>query len=145
MDKGHGRCEKRRLVVTGALAGYLDWPGAKQVIQVTRERTVRGKTTTEKAYFITSLGRDKADAEKLNLLIRSHWQIEAFFHVRDVTFGEDACRVRKGLGPLAMAWFRAAAIFMLRRRRCPNLAAAQRRFAAKPDEAPALLRPLEEN
>lgn len=46
------------LVSTTALVGRLDWPGAKQVLRVTRERTIRGRTSTEVVYFITSLPRE---------------------------------------------------------------------------------------
>ena len=35
---------------------------------------------------------------------RGRWGIEnLLFHVRDFTFGEDHCRVRKGTGPEALA------------------------------------------
>ncbi len=86
LGKGHGRVETRRLTSTTALNGYLDWPGVQQVFQVERQRTIRGQTTTEIAYGITSLSRDRADAEKLMALTRGHWGIEnRLHHVRDVT------------------------------------------------------------
>ena len=97
LDKGHSRVESRQLTSTTALNDYLDWPGVGQVFQVERQRTIRGQTTTEIAYGITSLSRDRADAAKLLALIRDDWGIENSLHyVRDVTFGEDTCRVRTG-------------------------------------------------
>ena len=63
--------------------------------ELTRERKEKGKTTVEVAYGITSLGPEEADAAALLGLVRQHWRIENCLHwVRDVTLGEDACRVR---------------------------------------------------
>jgi len=51
----------------------------------------------EVSWYITSLSRDRADATRLPEWIQSHWHIENRLHyVRDVTFGEDASRVRSG-------------------------------------------------
>lgn len=48
-------------------------------------------------------------------LVRNHWTIENRVHwVRDVTFDEDRCRIRKGKGALVMASLRNAAISLLR-------------------------------
>ena len=86
------------------MKGYSDWPGLEQAFVLTRSRTIRGKTTTETAYGITSLPRKHADAKTLLRLTRGHWGIENRLHgVRDMTFGEDACRVRKGPAPHRLA------------------------------------------
>jgi hypothetical protein len=37
---------------------------------------------------------------------RGHWGIEALHHIRDVTFAEDACQIRTGTAPRAMASLR---------------------------------------
>lgn len=48
-------------------------------------------------------------------LTRAHWTIENRLHwVRDVTFDEDRCRIRKGTGAQVMASLRNLAISMLR-------------------------------
>lgn len=90
---------------TTALNHYLDWPGMKQVGQVTRERTLRGVTTREVAYFITSLSRDQADADRLMALIRDHWgTIENGLHwVRDEAMGEDRSTIFCGHAPHNLA------------------------------------------
>ena len=68
-----------------------------QVFRLVRERTAGGVTVTETAYGVTSLTRERADAGRLLELVREHWSIEnGLHHVRDVTLGEDACRVRTG-------------------------------------------------
>jgi hypothetical protein len=115
VDKGHGRLEKRTLRLTRTLTKTQDWAGLKQGFEITRERTVRGKTTVEVVYGITSLGREKADAARLLWLVRKHWEIENGSHYRrDVTLGEDASRVRKGTAPQVMAALRNTVIHLAR-------------------------------
>jgi predicted transposase YbfD/YdcC len=74
-DRGHGRCETRRLWASAALAGYLDWPEVGQVGKVERTVTARGRTTTETRYFVTSHGTG-VGADHLLRMVRGHWQIE---------------------------------------------------------------------
>lgn len=149
VDKGHGRAERRTLTSTTALsdrtggrAPYLDWPDLGQCFRLVRERTIRGRTTTETVYGITSLTRERADAKRLLKLVREHWSVEMVFHVRDVTFGEDACRVRTGSAPFALSALRNAAVTLLDQHPATarNKAAALRRHAAYPNEALALVR-----
>jgi predicted transposase YbfD/YdcC len=117
-----------------------DWPQLAQVVRVERERRIGGETAVEVGYYITSLGRERADAARLGELIRAHWGIEnRLHHVRDVTWGEDACRVRKGNGPQLLAALRNTANYLLGRARAPSKAAATRRFAAHPHEAVTLV------
>ena len=95
---------------------------------------------------MTSLPRDRADASRLLALARRHWGIENRLHyVRDVTLGEDACRVRSGSAPQALAALRNVAVHLLSRVRPGNLAAAIRHLLAKPRKAVALVSPKREN
>jgi Transposase DDE domain len=90
------------------------WKGLKQGFELTRERTIRGKTTVEVVYGITSLDEDKADAATLLRLVRDHWRIENCLHwVRDVTLGEDGCRVRSGNAPQVLAALRNAVVHLI--------------------------------
>jgi len=58
---------------------------------------VKGKTTIETRYYISSLPND---AQKLGESVRSHWGIENSLHwVLDVGFREDDCRIRKDNAP----------------------------------------------
>ena len=133
--------ETRTLTRSTALTGYVDWPDLAQAFQLVRERTRRGKTTTETAYGITSLPAEQADARTLLRLTRQHWGIEnRVFYVRDVTFGEDHCRVRSGSAPLILATLRNVALNLLNGKAVKNIAAALRRHAARPYEALALIR-----
>ncbi|VTT98155.1 DDE_Tnp_1-associated OS=uncultured bacterium PE=4 SV=1: DDE_Tnp_1 [Gemmataceae bacterium] len=113
-EKGHGRTERRTLEATRLLTTHERWKGLRQGFRVTRERTVRGVRSVEVAYGITSLSAGRADAATLLGLLRNHWRIENGLHyVRDVTLGEDACRVRKGAAPQALAAARNAVVHLL--------------------------------
>jgi hypothetical protein len=102
------------LRTTSILTAHGRWAGARQGFELTRERTCGGKTTVETVYGITSLPPEKADAAYLLRMIRDHWRIENSLHyVRDVTLGEDACRVRRGAGPQVLAALRNAIIHLL--------------------------------
>lgn len=140
-NKGHGRSETRTLTSTTSLSdGYVDWPGLGQCFRLVRQRTVGGKTSTDTVFGITSLNRQQADAGRLLKLVREHWGIEnRVFYVRDMSFGEDACRARTGSAPHILSCLRNAAINLLNRAGFRNKAAALRRHAAHPHEALALL------
>jgi predicted transposase YbfD/YdcC len=126
VNKGHGRLEVRTLRVTSLLTKTQDWAGLKQGLELTRERTVKGKKTVEVVHGITSLSREQADAERLLELTRGHWQIENGSHYRrDVTLGEDASRIRAGSAPQVMAALRNS-IIHLAQEVAPSLAAAVR-------------------
>jgi hypothetical protein len=82
------------------------------------------------AYGITSLPPTAADPARLLALNSAHWAIENRLHwVRDVTFDEDRCRVRKGAGAHVMASLRNVAISLLRLAGAANIAQALRRCA----------------
>jgi Transposase DDE domain len=133
--------EVRAITTTTWLNGYLDWPRVGQVFRLERRRRVGGATAVEVVYGITSLTRDRADAGRLLELTRLHWAIEnRLHHVRDVTLGEDRCRVRKGEAARVLASLRSVAIYLLRATGHPSVAAATRTMAARPDLALDLLR-----
>src|SRR5262249_10511317 len=139
-DKGHGRLEQRTLRTTSTLTLHQEWPGLKQGFELTRRRTVKGETTTEGIYGISSLAEEGAEARRLLGLTRGHWGIENKLHyVRDVTLGEDASRVRTGSAPQVLAAVRNAVIHLLAGVEAPSRAAAIRRLNNHPEEALALL------
>ena len=143
MDKGHGRVDTRRIETLSILPSSIDFPGAKQIGRIERQRTIKGEIAVETVYFITSLPRLRANAAALLKLSRAHWSIENKVHrVRDVTFGEDACTVTSGNAPQVLAALRNALVTLLGQYTFPNLARAHRRFAARPLSAINLLRGL---
>jgi hypothetical protein len=59
--------------------------------------------------------------------VRVHWHIENRLHlIRDMTLGEDACQVRSGHAPQALAVVRTIVVGLLRQHRVPNFAATLR-------------------
>jgi predicted transposase YbfD/YdcC len=121
VDKGHGRIETRRCVVSRD----VDWmtsnrryPGeyrfaklcAIAMIEATREKA--GAVSRERRYYIASAA---LSAERVNGIVRGHWQIENGLHwVLDVTFKEDLSRLRKGYGARNMALVRRFALNLVR-------------------------------
>ena len=94
----------------------------------------------ERAYAITSLTPERADAARLLDIWRGHWGIENRLHwVRDVVFGEDQSQVRTGSAPQLLAALRNLVIGMLRLGGVRNISAALRHYSWKPWETLSLL------
>jgi predicted transposase YbfD/YdcC len=138
-ERGHGRDEIRRLKVC-TLDGLL-FPHAAQAVQIKRRRTdqVTGKTTITTVYAVTSLTAERTRPAHLAAHIRGHWRLEALHHIRDVTFAEDASRVRTGTAPRAMASIRNLAIALQQAIGWTNHAAACDHYRDRPDHALQLL------
>lgn len=116
-EKGHGRMEHRAVKVTDYL-DWLDpeerkhWLGLRSLVEITSTREIKGKRSIEKRYYLSS---HAPDAEKLGDLVRRHWSIENRCHwVLDMTFDEDACRVRKGHAAENLALLRKLTLNLLR-------------------------------
>ena len=96
VERGHGRVETRRYRTPGDLSGVPRsalWQGMNMIGMVESQRTVDGKTTVETRYYIGSIGTDVACFARA---VRGHWGVENVLHWRlDMTFREDACRVRQ--------------------------------------------------
>lgn len=141
-DKGHGRVEERQLSVSARLSNRLDWPDLEQAFVLHRTRTDlrSGKVTTQTVYGITSLPARQTSAADLLTFTRQHWSIENGLHYRrDVTFGEDACRMKSGRAAQCMAVFNNLLIGLLRWLGWENCAQARRHYAAHWKEALQLI------
>lgn len=118
VDKGHGRIETRSIAVRTKLPSRIDenWPGITAFCRIERIREHKTYCTREVAYAITSLPAERLDPPGLLKLSREHWAIEnSLFWVRDMTFGEDASRVRTGAAPMVMAELRNATLNIINR------------------------------
>jgi predicted transposase YbfD/YdcC len=72
---------------------------------------------------LTSPPATRADPQQIATALRGHWGIDNGLHyVRDVTFNEDASRIRTGAGPRIMASLRNLAIAVIRRAGHTNIA-----------------------
>ena len=139
-ETGHGHREIRRMKIC-TVRPHLPFPHAAQAIQVKRRRTDHrtGKTTIVTIYVITSLPPGRISHAQLAALIRGHWSIEALHHIRDVTYREDASRVRTGTAPRIMAGLRNLAIGLTRLIGWTNIAAATDHYPSHPADGLQLL------
>jgi predicted transposase YbfD/YdcC len=140
-DHGHGRIERRTIKVVTVAAG-IDFPHARQAIQITRRvrRSGAQRWSTVTVYAITSLTAIQANPVQLADWARGHWSIENSLHwVRDVTYAEDHSQIRTGKGPQVMAGLRNLAISLLRLSGATNIAAAIRHAARQPTRPLAIL------
>lgn len=129
-QRDRGRHEVRTIRVLDAPEQVL-FPHVAQVFLVERKTTWRGRTSYESVLYVTSLPAAQATPADLLAYVRGHWTIENRLHwVRDVTFGEDASRVRTGNAPRVMAAIRNLVISLLRLDHSTNIAAALRYNAA---------------
>ena len=106
VDTGHGR-RVRRTVKALDVPKWVDFPGAAQVVQLRRTRTVKGRKRVEVVYLICSLPMTDAQPEAIAAWIQGHWGIENRLHwIRDVVFDEDRHQLSTRNGPEIMAALR---------------------------------------
>lgn len=148
-DKGHGRVEGRRAVVSHAVAwlgGDRRFPGeprfaglaALAMVEATVEKI--GGVSTERRYYISSAA---LTPERLAEAVRGHWGIENGLHwVLDVVFKEDQSRLRTGHGARNMAIVRHFAINLVRLGKGGRSIKTMRKIAGwNPDELRRILAP----
>ena len=136
LSSGHGRIDERSLEASDALNDYLDWRGLQQVLRRTCTRHIRGETTVEDHFYVTSLSPEAADPRRLLDLTRRHWGIENHVNrARDVVFGEDASTSRTGTGPEAMSVMRDLVMHLLHQRAGHALTDRLRYYQAYPAKA----------
>lgn len=128
-DRSRGRRVRRTIKAAQVPAGVAGFPHIGQVVQIRRTRTVKGKKTVELVYLISDLDMAHARPEQIAAWVQGRWGIENRLHyVRDVTFREDASRIRTGSGPRVMATLRNLALGMMRAAGHINIAAACRHY-----------------
>jgi predicted transposase YbfD/YdcC len=145
IDRRRGRTETRTLAASTRLNAYLrayfPFPRIAQIARLIRTVRTAAKTTTEIVYLITSLPPRQADPARLLSLIRGHWSVESRHWLRDVTFGEDRSRLRRGAAPQIMAALRNLALTLIRRTGTTQIAAFRQHLRSRPTAALRLLVP----
>jgi predicted transposase YbfD/YdcC len=116
-DDGHGRPVRRRVFAcpdAGVSGTLKDWPGLRAVLAVETIRGIpgRGEVTAEVRYYLSSA---KLPPEALAAAIRNHRKVENGPHwILDVTFREDASRVRERTAARNLALLRKIALNLAR-------------------------------
>lgn len=142
VDKGHGRMEIRRYRISdqiGWLQPKAEWKGLNTIGMVESERLIRGQTTLERRYYLSSL---KADAKEFARAVRERWSIENQLHWSlDVSFREDQCRVRIQKAAENFALLRRMALHILKQDKTQNKSINRKRWLAamRPDYLSVLL------
>jgi predicted transposase YbfD/YdcC len=137
--KGHGRQEVRRVTVIHNVEGIPsaeDWKGLRSLVKVERERRLGERTSTETAYYLSSL---VVNAKTMGDRIRSHWSIENNLHwTLDMVFGEDQSRIRSRTGAANLTQVRKMALSLLKMeesRPGKSVAMKRKRAGWEPDYA----------
>jgi predicted transposase YbfD/YdcC len=147
--KGHGRLTNRLLQASTELNDFLarEWHEVGQVFCLRRRVEYPLKCTQEYVYGLTSLTPKQADTCCLLELIREQWSIENKLHYRrDGALAEDACQVRKGNAPHALAVLNSFVLALFDYHSVTNVKQYMRFLQAQPLQAAhLLLKSLNEN
>jgi len=115
-EKNRNRRETREVAVLPVPRDspvFARWAGVATIGTIYRAREINGKLEESQEFFISSL---PCKVRAISQHLRSHWSIEnSQHHVLDVTFTEDASRIRKGNGPEITSVFRRLALNILQR------------------------------
>ena len=116
VEKNRNRHETRRITVLPLPKGsalFARWEGIATIGCILRSREMNGILEESQEYFISSL---PCKVRRMGQHLRAHWSIEnSQHHVLDVTFTEDASRIRLGNGPEITSVFRRLALNILQR------------------------------
>jgi predicted transposase YbfD/YdcC len=132
VEKGHGRIEMRRCIVSDVLTRWQhepdQWPGLRSIVMVESTREIGDTVTTERRYYVSSL---PPDAARVAHAIRAHWGIENGMHwTLDMAFSEDQCRVRVNNAAQNFAILRRIVMNLLRQDRTTKAGLKIRRMLA---------------
>lgn len=116
VDGEHGRIETRTYWITSDiewLGAQVSWAHLQSLGLVESRREIGEKVEVERRYYLVSL---PADGVRFGDAVRQHWSVENGLHwVLDVSFNEDACRIRKAKGAQTFSVLRHIALNLLKR------------------------------
>jgi len=131
-EKDHGRFEERSYYFTteiNCLLPFEDWSDLHSVGMVVARRTIKGKTSTQTRYYISSLKENSiADFSRA---VRVHWGIENKLHwILDVCMREDQSRVRKNYAAQNFAALRKIALNLIKLDKTPKKSFRLKKYRA---------------
>jgi predicted transposase YbfD/YdcC len=127
----HGRIEIRKIWITTALNGYLNFPHIGQAFVIQRESTEKktGESSSDIAYGITSRSPEQANPQRVLATNRGHWCIENSCHyILDWNYDEDRSRIRTGYGPENITRLRRFAISIIKSKKGRSVAQKMRQL-----------------
>ena len=135
----HGRTVRWRVFATKDTVWFEDkanWKDLRTFVCVERIRTQNGQTSTQTAYYISSL---EATAQTFLRLTRGHWSVENQLHwLLDVAFREDHSLTHKDHAPQNLALLRKIALSLIRMDSSRKASVARKRRMAAYDDDFAL-------
>jgi len=136
VDGEHGRIETRRYWQIAA-PDYLPereaWRKWQTVGMVEATRELKGQTTTEQRYYLSSL---PVGVARFADAVRTHWSIENSCHwILDVVFREDDSRVRNGYAAENLGLLRRLALSLLQQEQSRKVGIELKRLIAGWDES----------
>lgn len=130
-ERGHGREERRSYVVVHDVTGIREreaWSKLKTVAMCCTERTVKGKTSSEVRFYISSR---KLAVRAFAKAVRGHWRIENNLHWQlDISFREDKSTSHNRHATENVALMRKLALSLLKQNSAKHSIARKRKAAA---------------
>lgn len=134
IEKDHGRIETRRYWQSTDIDWFEDkrlWRNLRNVGMVESIRSIKGKNTIERRYYLSSL---PLDAKNFARAVRGHWGVENPLHwTLDVTFREDYSRARTKNAAQNLAMLRRIALNLVKQFPVKKRSLRVRRFLAALD------------
>lgn len=133
-DAGHGRNEIRRYWQSTDIDWFEDkhlWKNLRSIGMVESRRKVKGKTSIERRYYLSSL---PLNAQRFGKAVREHWGVENPLHWSlDVVFREDDSRARTKNAAQNVASLRRIALNLIKKDRTIKGPQKSKRLAAALD------------
>jgi len=134
IEKDHGRRETRRYYQSTDIEWFEDkhlWKNLRSIGMVESLRKVKGKTSIERRYYLSSL---PLDAQRFGKAVREHWGVENPLHWSlDVVFREDDSRARTKNAAQNVASLRRIALNLIKKERTLKASQKSKRLAAALD------------
>ena len=133
-DAGHGRNEIRRYWQPTDIDWFEDkhlWKNLRSIGMVESRRKVKGKTSIERRYYLSSL---PLNAQRFGKAVREHWGVENPLHWSlDVVFREDDSSARTKNAAQNVASLRRIALNLIKKDRTIKGPQKSKRLAAALD------------